>query len=380
MSEKNEEIQSQALAKVEGAASTAMAIYKSLSDIREVAKIAAQSRLFGTDDVSKTTILMLRAHADGVNPIYAPTRYHIIKDKVSMAAEAMLAEFQNSGGKIEWEEHSAERCAGTFSHPRGNTVTASFSLDDAKKAGLLGKDNWKGHTEDMLHARAVSRGVRWSYPQATQGLYTPEEIEDMQHVAPAVTATPTDPTDAQIDTRPKADRLADKLGGTATVPGTPEVLNATDIEHEDVPAPAAAETIDTERDSHLSAIKTLRDAIGPEEYRKCIKAFGTGKTSDLDNDKLEELLTALEKREQEIKHEKFVAGAGAPPAQSKSGESLEHADMRKRFFAVAKERFGKGFNHHEIIGESCSLSEMSTEDIERAILMIEAGEFDHLKN
>jgi hypothetical protein len=371
MSEKNEETKTQALA-----------LITSTADVMYLAKCAAQSGLFGTTNVTQVFTLMSVAHADGIHPMHAMRRYHIIQDKPAMKAEAMLADFQRSGGKVEWLEHSATEVKGTFSHPQGGTITHGWTIEQAEAAGLTKNPTWKKYPENMLHARTVSDAVRFVYPQACQGFYTPEEIIDMK-ASPVVTEKDkAEAIDIPGDNRPKADRLADKLGGTATVPATPDVLNATDIEHEDIPAPAAPETIDTERDSLLDAIITLRDSIGREEYIKVLKAgdFKTAKTSEMDNSVLEDLLTALEKREQEIKHAAFVQGAGAPPAQAKGGESLEHVDMRKKFFAVAKERFGKGFDHHEIIGESCSLSEMSTEDIERAILMIEAGEFDYLKN
>ncbi|HEX2926106.1 MAG TPA: hypothetical protein VHP38_07605, partial [Ruminiclostridium sp.] len=51
-----------------------------------------------------------------------------------------------------------------------------FSLDDAKKAGLLDKQIWRQYTKTMLKWRAVSGCARVVFSDIIGGLYTPEEI------------------------------------------------------------------------------------------------------------------------------------------------------------------------------------------------------------
>ena len=53
-----------------------------------------------------------------------------------------------------------------------------ITMEDAKRAGLLGKTSWQRYPEDMLFARALSRGARRFCPDALGGaIYTPEELE-----------------------------------------------------------------------------------------------------------------------------------------------------------------------------------------------------------
>lgn len=150
-----------------------------ISEIQQLATATARSGFFaGVETPDKALVLMAIAQAEGCAPIQAMQRYHIIKGKPSKQAWAMLADFTSAGGKVEWHEHSSKCCKATFSHPAGGTVTVDWDLEKARGAGLSGNDNWRKYPENMLHARVVSNGVRFVYPAAANGLYTPEEVED----------------------------------------------------------------------------------------------------------------------------------------------------------------------------------------------------------
>jgi hypothetical protein len=78
----------------------------------------------------------------------------------------------------------------------GETLgTVTYSMDDAKTAGLAGKDNWKKNPEDMLVARATSRAVRRYCSDAlVGGGLTEDEVESLEvtteidHVQPVAVA------------------------------------------------------------------------------------------------------------------------------------------------------------------------------------------------
>jgi hypothetical protein len=54
-----------------------------------------------------------------------------------------------------------------------------YTLEDAKRAGLLGKDTWKAHPGAMLRARATANVCRMAFPDVIAGLYAPEELAEM---------------------------------------------------------------------------------------------------------------------------------------------------------------------------------------------------------
>lgn len=60
---------------------------------------------------------------------------------------------------------------------RGQPETAlSFTIDQAKAAGLTGKDNWKKYPDAMLRARCIAALARLVFPDAMLGVYERDEI------------------------------------------------------------------------------------------------------------------------------------------------------------------------------------------------------------
>jgi hypothetical protein len=79
---------------------------------------------------------------------------------------------------------------------RGNPheITRRFSMEEAKTAGLLGKDNWKNYPGDMLQNRARHRAGDDAIPEALQGLLPSDIARDIppepRDVTPQPIATP----------------------------------------------------------------------------------------------------------------------------------------------------------------------------------------------
>lgn len=55
---------------------------------------------------------------------------------------------------------------------------STYTTDDAKTAGLLGKDNWKKNPKAMLVARATAQTMRWHAPDVMVGVFTEDELDD----------------------------------------------------------------------------------------------------------------------------------------------------------------------------------------------------------
>ena len=65
-----------------------------------------------------------------------------------------------------------------------------FTVEDAKRAGLTGKDNWRKYPSDMLWARMISRAKRRVAPDVCMGAYVEGEISGSATVVNGEAAAP----------------------------------------------------------------------------------------------------------------------------------------------------------------------------------------------
>ena len=156
-----------------------------VSDLDRMATAVAASKLFGMATKEQALALMLVAQAEGLHPATAARDYHIIQGRPALKADAMLARYLNSGGKVKWHDHTDTKVSATFSHPAGGELTIDWDMERAKKAGLGAKDMWAKYPRQMLRARVVSEGIRATNPAVATGIYTPEEMQDIVSDKPA---------------------------------------------------------------------------------------------------------------------------------------------------------------------------------------------------
>lgn len=150
-----------------------------ITDLERMANAVAASKLFGITNPEQALALMLVAQAEGLHPATAARDYHIIQGRPTLKADAMLARYLASGGKVEWHEHTDAKVAATFSHPQGGTLRIEW--DDARvKAAELTSAMHKKYPRQMKRARVISEGVRATNPAVAVGIYTPEEAEDFE--------------------------------------------------------------------------------------------------------------------------------------------------------------------------------------------------------
>lgn len=155
-----------------------LAVRYAIGDIKHMAETVVKSKLFGLATVDAAMALMLLCESEGIHPMRAVQEFDIIQGKPALKSQAMLARLQKAGGSVKWITRDTTACEAEFSHPQGGTVGVKYTMEDAARAGLANKDNWKKNPRQMLAARVVSEGVRAVYPACLGGLYTPEEVVD----------------------------------------------------------------------------------------------------------------------------------------------------------------------------------------------------------
>lgn len=153
-----------------------------VEDVGKMAQQVAASQMFGLNQ-AQAFVLMMLCQSEGIDPIQAVRRYHIIQGRPAMRADAMLAEMLDRGWQVTWQSKSNDHdtAFATFQHtskcPKAQDV--GYSIDEAKRAGLI-KDGsgWVKHPAAMLRARVISTAVRMLDPGIIVGIYTPEEAEE----------------------------------------------------------------------------------------------------------------------------------------------------------------------------------------------------------
>jgi hypothetical protein len=113
----------------------------------------------------------------GIPDITALRSIHIIDGKATYSAELMVMLVRKQGHSITGEVAAGAATVVGTRKDNGDTMTVTWTLEMAERAGLLGKQNWRKYPESMLWARAASQLCRMLFADCfAGGTYTPEEI------------------------------------------------------------------------------------------------------------------------------------------------------------------------------------------------------------
>jgi hypothetical protein len=147
-----------------------------LPEMKDLATEVSKSGLFKMTPPQVLTLMMI-AESEGIHPMQALMRWDIIDGRPAKKGVTVLSEFMAAGGAVVWGAMDDKVCEGTFSHPKHcpKGVTVRYTIEDAQRAQLTGRDNWKKNPADMLMWRVSVRGVRRALPGAIIGIYDPDD-------------------------------------------------------------------------------------------------------------------------------------------------------------------------------------------------------------
>jgi hypothetical protein len=123
--------------------------------------------------------VMQRGRELGVPPMYALSNILHLQGKPTANSELMLALIyrDHGDGAVIFTHTDETRCEVSYKR-RGWTSRQryAFTLEDAKRAGLLNNPSWLKYPAAMLRARSISAVARMAFPDSIGGMYTPEEL------------------------------------------------------------------------------------------------------------------------------------------------------------------------------------------------------------
>lgn len=115
----------------------------------------------------------------GFSPMASLRVINVIQGQASLSAAGMKAKALAMGGQINTTAWDAEKCTVVGIRPGwAKPETVTYTMAEAKQAGLAGKDNWVRMPKAMLYARAVSTLCRNMWADVMEGIYSTEELLD----------------------------------------------------------------------------------------------------------------------------------------------------------------------------------------------------------
>lgn len=142
----------------------------------------------------------------GLAPLQALQNIACINGKPSVYGDAAMALVQNSSTCDNIEEYfegegTVNPVAVCVAHRKNRSpVTAKFSVEDAKRAGLWGKQGpWSAYPKRMLQMRARGFAIRDAFPDVLKGLITVEEAQDFPAETTRAQPMPNAPVKNPLD-------------------------------------------------------------------------------------------------------------------------------------------------------------------------------------
>ena len=180
----------------------------------------------------------------GLQPLQAMQNIAVINGRPSIWGDAMLAIVRGSGLLESIKEDISETGAVCTLKRRGeDAVSREFTVEDAKRAGLLGKQGpWQQHPKRMMQMRARAFALRDVFPDVLRGVNIAEEARDMPVEKDMGAAEVVEPAQAPASkTESLRNKVAAKRGKAGEEVTLDSVLKAIEAAHNNADLTKAAE-------------------------------------------------------------------------------------------------------------------------------------------
>jgi len=188
---------------------------RSAEDLWRFSQIVAKSELCPKDYIGKPEKVAVAIEFGlelGLNPLAALQNIAVINGRPSIWGDAALAmcvasshwvheAFEES---MDYDDAGNPLAAHCVVQRRGcKPIKRTFTMADARRAGLANRETWKTYPARMLQMRARAWALRDAFPDVLKGLRISEEEQDLADVAT------TETTVVAIGRR--ADELAERI-------------------------------------------------------------------------------------------------------------------------------------------------------------------------
>lgn len=157
---------------------------QSLDEAFRVANAISASGLApkGVDRPEQVLVAIMAGAELGFAPFQSMQSFAVINGKPNIWGDALPALLWARGFKIkEWFDNDDEptKAFCKITRPDGDEIERTFSVNDAKRAGLLGKQGpWQQYQKRMLQMRARAFCARDGAADVLRGMQVAEEVQD----------------------------------------------------------------------------------------------------------------------------------------------------------------------------------------------------------
>jgi hypothetical protein len=217
--------------------------------IAAVAPAMHQARLFGIANPEQGMAIMLKGYELGLGLTASFEFVQVIQGRPTLSPRGMLALIQQSpecvGLKVEDiadDKGAPYGCRVTMKRRNGFEYTATFTMDDARRAGLVkAGGGWESYPANMCRWRAIGFCADVVFPDLIGGMKRADELGatispdgdviegswQTVDAAAGISATPTEPTSANI---PTLSDLVERYGAEAVMAANGDAIPGTDEE------------------------------------------------------------------------------------------------------------------------------------------------------
>lgn len=242
--------------------------------------------------VEQAIAIAAKGREMGFEPFQALEAIVPIQGRYTVGPEALLslAYRRVPGFVCRVKESTAEKCVVELGRNGVVSFTSTYTKEDAQKAGLWDKDNWRKNPVAMMRWRAMGAGLKIVCPDLRCGVPTADEAEEM------------DARD-RLASVAKAGSLDDALAPAAPAKAAPIVIDMSPEAAPSEPLPVPLKTsetvasLDRYREDVITELGAFKKAATPAEFDAVVTKAGIkGKSpkalSAEDIDRINEALPA----------------------------------------------------------------------------------------
>lgn len=199
------------------AASAAPIEPRDMAELRALAQDAAASRFYGAASPEQALMLLVTGRDLGLSYSQSLRAFHVVQGKPVLSSAGMVAVCLRSGTCEYFRVVASDDTSATVEvKRRGDPARrVTFTIEDARRAGLASRETWKAYPSRMLLARAQAFAAREVFPDLLLGLYDPDEAAAPS--APIVARGPVRPVEVAEVVEVEANDMSEAIDACETL-------------------------------------------------------------------------------------------------------------------------------------------------------------------